>query len=879
MVDQPQPGLSRRHLLGVAGAGAGLALVPAFPASADSAARGTAGTHPTPAEAWPVGEPYQPLHGGTFSGPAVAASRDPLVRYRWTDPVAADPLQVYQLRPVAAWTQTPASFDGLHSAATGRCGITVKGAGSIRFDFGLESPAWLEFDSADLSGTVEMSISEYNEPGVVNPGPAHPVKTLAPVRYGDSFRLELNADLFEGVRFGWIHVRTFDRPWHITAVRAVCQAKPTNYNGTFHSSDEQLNRLWYAGAYGVRVGFQGTYMAPILMDRGDRYGWAGDCNPIQSAALVAFGDWDYVKANLDRTVDSSFGIETYSLYWVLSLLEYYQHTGDTATLTGYLDNATGKLDHGDDIYADPNITFYGWDERLGGGFDRPNQPETKAAYRMLFIRACLEFADAAESVGRADLAATYRATAARRRAELHADPNWFRSLGVHALGEAVNAGCVDDGERAEVYDLEFADRLNRLSFSTFNQFYILQAMAALDRHDEALVTLRDNWGGQLDYGGTTFFEVFRPDWLQVLGRNDPVPNSQSGWTSLSHPWGGGVTSWLSQEILGISPTSPGFGTVDVFPLPGRGVRSVSGSVPTPHGTVSAEFDLDSGTGQVVVPAGSRARIGIPSGGRRIERIQVNGRQLWRDGTFHRTAGVGSARQAGDRVVLDDVPPGRYRLKATYRGAAGSPPRPAGWNYPMRFVRHDTATGGNWGTAYGRDGHVLFNYDAAGQHLASLPGYVSSVTPWSGGNSSCLNTVWESGTGDARALARDASGGFPRNAGVLYSMTPSPGGMTMVVDVAADPGAVYQLAMYFVDWDSTARRVCVEVFDLDTLKRAVPVQLVDDFHDGHYLVYRCDRPVRIRVAHVLGANAVLSGLFFDPAGSGRSSGPGSGPRSH
>ena len=35
-----------------------------------------------------------------------------------------------------------------------------------------------------------------------------------------------------------------------------------------------------------------------------------------------------------------------------------------------------------------------------------------------------------------------------------------------------------------------------------------------------------------------------------------MPNCQVGYTSLAHPWGGGVTKWLSEEILGIKPTAP-----------------------------------------------------------------------------------------------------------------------------------------------------------------------------------------------------------------------------------------------------------------------------------------------------------------------------------
>ncbi|MCS7483717.1 hypothetical protein ACFFQW_35170 [Umezawaea endophytica] len=56
-----------------------------------------------------------------------------------------------------------------------------------------------------------------------------------------------------------------------------------------------------------------------------------------------------------------------------------------------------------------------------------------------------------------------------------------------------------------------------------------------------------------------------------------------------------------------------------------------------------------------------------------------------------------------------------------------------------------------------------------------------------------------------------------------------------------------------------------MFDHDARKRATPVQLVDDYHGGQYLVYDCDRLLRIRVGYIRGDNAVLSGLFFDPTG--------------
>jgi hypothetical protein len=218
-----------------------------------------------------ISEPYPLLNGVGFTGPAVAESPDPLVAYRWYQPAAADGLQIYVLRPVSVSVAPAASFENLAAATLGKGAVLVKGTGSLRFDFGVESAAWLEFDSPDLSGSVEMSISEYNEPAIVNAGAQTPAKTKVPVRHGQTWRLELNKELYEGLRFGWIHVRGFERPWHITDVRAVCQIRPANYDGRFACSDPLLTRIWYTGAYGVKVNLQKDYFGAILMDRRRAY--------------------------------------------------------------------------------------------------------------------------------------------------------------------------------------------------------------------------------------------------------------------------------------------------------------------------------------------------------------------------------------------------------------------------------------------------------------------------------------------------------------------------------------------------------------------------------------------------------------------------------
>jgi hypothetical protein len=571
----------------------------------------------------PIPEPYGYVSDGDLNGPAVPESPDPLVAYRWPNPRAADPLEIYLLKPKAVSADKPEAFDNLPSLADNTPNVTVKGEGRIMLEFGVESGAWVEFDSPDCPGGVEMSLSEYNEPGI------H--KTASPVKHGTTYRLELNKELYDGLRFAWIRVKSPIAPWHITGIRAVCQTKPANYAGSFSCSDPLLTKAWYMSAYGVRASFCKDYFGAILMERGDRMSWTGDAHTSQAAALVAFGNFDFIKQNIDNTSGQNNGIRSYSLYWVLSLLDYYNYTGDAATLEKYVTNACAKLDQAYKDYGqNPKLRFYGWDERLGAGFEiwfRPNQ-ESQHAYNMLVLRVWQDFAAAMEKSGHADLAEKYRGYGREKITELREDGQWYTALGVHAVADAITTGMLTREEQEALLEKEFRDRVNRLSLSPFNQHFILQAMARGNRYDDALCSVRDMWGGMVKYGGTTTFEVYRPSWNSVIGPNDPVPNSQSGIVSLCHPWGAGVVKRLNEEVLGIVPTSPGFTTYDIRPHLGRTLTRVSGATPTPLGAIRVSFDTATGACAVTAPAGSLGRIGIPKVEKTITRISVNGQLAW-----------------------------------------------------------------------------------------------------------------------------------------------------------------------------------------------------------------------------------------------------------
>lgn len=140
----------------------------------------------------------------------------------------------------------------------------------LMIDWGVEYAGWLEFESPDLqhhSVTVSAAISEFNSP---IPGKKRPL-----TKYKNTFRLETNKELYEGVRFTWIYY-TGQEPWHISRLTLVAKAKPVNYTGAFAAFDSTLTQSWYTGAYAVRLNMEADAFNSILVERGDRVAIQGD---------------------------------------------------------------------------------------------------------------------------------------------------------------------------------------------------------------------------------------------------------------------------------------------------------------------------------------------------------------------------------------------------------------------------------------------------------------------------------------------------------------------------------------------------------------------------------------------------------------------------
>ena len=705
-------------------------------------------------------EPWPPLTG-VPSGAPQPSSPDPLVSYVW--PASTDALSPLEYFLVPATACGPAAGTAAASFANASSAvgsltpaITVAGNGTMLIDFGVELAAWVEFDSPDLTaadaGSVSLGISEYTAVDWVGG-----FKKGAPKAYcgGGSctFRLETNGELYEGVRYAFLTLAAAPAtPWRITGLRAVAQTKKVNYEGSFSSAgDPLLERIWYTAAYTVRATLQEEYMGSILMDRGDRFSWTGDAHASQATALAAFHRPDIVFNNLNRSKADCQGIATYCLYFVLSVADYYEASGDAAGVLYLTPNVQNHLEQAASMWANPQgLRFVGWGDPVGSGFANNTCPETQALYRLLAIRAWKAAAAFLNATGSPALAARYASLAANRTADIRAmgGSPWFGAFGVHASAEAVTAGFLTPSEAAGVASGDLGDVVKLPSQSQFNQYFILQALGALGQLDRAVESVRIVWGSIVESGASTFWETSHPS-AKDLWPPGPSPPAaeQSGWVSLCHPWASGAAPWLSRWVAGIRPLAAGYGAVLLAPHVPRSASGVAGSVGTPRGGVALRATRAGADGaasvSVTLPAGvaGTLRLSAVTLGRLLGlaaapsaadlaalRVTAGG------GDGRRAAAVAAAVAAApaDTPLLDESAAGGARAPALEIELAGgathelrlAPPAaapPPAWAplsspfpppaWPGAFIGSDAATRGDWRGVYGADGHVLFAFDA------------------------------------------------------------------------------------------------------------------------------------------------------------------------
>ena len=399
---------------------------------------------------------------------------------------------------------------------------------------------------------------------------------------------------------------------------------PVGYQGTFESSDPLLNRIWETGAYTAHLCMQdGIWDAP----KRDRGRWVGDLDIEGPVIADVFGDSAMIEDTLRRLApnDSSHvnGIPSYSALWITSLATSYNHTGDKAFLASQHDTLLRILATMD-ADLDPSGTFTNASHQWLFVDWAPNlyafTPEARIGTQLQYLRAYKAAASLLTALGDSTNAAKYQARAAKvltvTRATLR-DPNhatYGSTWQLNALAQIA----AEPGSQASatiwsnILSHVKQDTPTDQVISPYFNAYVLQAMSDTNHRSEALHWIRQYWGGMLAEGATSFWESYDLRWPKTNPHLSLQADGTSGYfVSMAHGWSSGPTSWLMENILGITPLDPGYNRVSIRPDL-LGLDWARGQLPTPHGAIKISIDKLHGI-ELDLPSGiDAASVYIPT---------------------------------------------------------------------------------------------------------------------------------------------------------------------------------------------------------------------------------------------------------------------------
>jgi hypothetical protein len=461
-----------------------------------------------------------------------------------------------------------------------------------------------------------------------------------------------------GFRFAAIELRTAGS---VTLSAAgvnfkAYRAGPAQYQGWFMSSDDQLNRMWYAGAYTTQMdmvpaGVASCFTQPVIFDgaKRDRAIWSGDLmitNPVAQLSLGTNGV-PYVKGSIDAILNlqasngrltSAVGFRgcgafdyavTYSAYSAILAILHYRYTNDTAYITSVLPRLRNAAS-----YHHTRVNSNGLVVTNDNDYWQTTQSGEVTEYSLAYYELLQNMIWVEGKVGTAARVTEYTNKAAALKTAINSRLlNTSTGLYVHtntrtnvfpldANMNAIRLG-VAPPERVQGILTYFRNRWTPFgsqisqpspsmadpyghTIEPLNNTWEVMARMHADDTAGGLELLRRLWGIQVDPNSGYYTGTF---WEFVM--SDGLPDR--GFDSLAHAWGAGPTQILTESVLGAIPVNPGYSTWQVKPHQGS-ISWAQGQIPTASGSLAVRWAQDTAGQfhlQVVSPSNTSGEVWVP----------------------------------------------------------------------------------------------------------------------------------------------------------------------------------------------------------------------------------------------------------------------------
>lgn len=531
------------------------------------------------------------------------------------------------LQVQAAVTEPSRCFETL--AATN---LTEPSPGCYTFDLGQNMVGWVQLN---ISGSMGDRITvRHGE--MLNPDGTVYTANLRGANATDFYIFGTNGAVtyqprftFHGFRY--VEVRGLTVPPTLSSVTGIVVHSDMPRTGTFACSSPLVNQLYSNIIWGQK----GNYLEvpSDCPQRDERMGWTGDTEFFVPTAAYNFDVQSFFRRHLvtlcedSQYANGSFAVVAPDMAqgsggtgwgdagWICPY-NMYRAYGDTNVIADHYaamqrDGQFDAANASSFVIASLPGDFGDW-LNLGGG---ATSTVMDTAFYAYYAQAMSEMAAA---IGNSADAATY---AALHSNIVAAFANFFNADGTFADGSsqtgyalAFTLNLVPAGLRplaAQQFANTIANFGNHLATGFIGTPRLLPALHAAGRDDLAYTLLLQqtypSWLYQVNLGATTMWERW-DGWTPSAGFETVIMNS------FNHYAFGSVGQYLYSVVGGINPTSPGYQTILIQPVPGTGLTWANTSFNSTRGLISTAWTNTGNTFNmtVAIPPNTTAQIYVPT---------------------------------------------------------------------------------------------------------------------------------------------------------------------------------------------------------------------------------------------------------------------------
>lgn len=344
----------------------------------------------------------------------------------------------------------------------------------------------------------------------------------------------------------------------------------------FSCSDGLVNRIWEVADTTFRLASGIFFLDGV---KRDRWIWSGDAYQSYFINQYLFFDKDICKRTIlalrgnDPVTGHINTIVDYSMYWIISLENYYNMSGDLdficmvyPKMESLLRYCMEQTDEQGFIYGREGDWIYiDWAELDKEGTLCAEQMLLARSYEaMAAVRGLLGLETEEFDGRKAALLKNIRRFFWDRNKGAFVDSyqSGRRNVTRHANIFAVLFGYADEAETESILHRVLLNEEVAAITTPYFKFYELEALAKLGRFDVVMDTLKSYWGGMLERGADTFWEEYKPEQLQE--EQYGMYGDKYG-KSLCHAWGASPVYLLGRYCMGVRPTGTAYETFEAEP--------------------------------------------------------------------------------------------------------------------------------------------------------------------------------------------------------------------------------------------------------------------------------------------------------------------------